>query len=54
MDKKAAKALAKKNRRAGGSKSKTSTTKVRKSRPQGGSSSSPSGSARVTVRRQRH
>ena len=54
VDKKAAKALAKKNRRAGGSKSKTSTTKVRKSRPQGGSSSSPSGSARVTVRRQRH
>lgn len=54
MDKKAAKALAKKNRRAGGSKSKTSTTKVRKSRSQGGSSSSPSGSARVTVRRQRH
>lgn len=54
MDKKAAKALAKKNRRAGGSTSKTSTTKVRKSRPQGGSSSSPSGSARVTVRRQRH
>ena len=54
MDKKAAKALAKKNRRAGGSTSKTSTTKIRKSRPQSGSSSSPSGSARVSVRRQRH
>ena len=55
VDKKAAKALAKKNRRAGGSNTaKTSTPKVKKSRPQGSSSSSSSGSARVTVRRQRH
>ncbi len=57
VDKKAARALAKKNRRAGGgaSTSKTSTTKVKKTRQSGGSSSaSPSGAARVTVRRQRH
>ena len=56
VDKKAAKALAKKNRRAGGSASaqKTSRTKVKKSRPQGSSSPASSGSARVTVRRQRH
>ena len=56
IDKKAARALAKKNRRAGGSASSaTKTAKVKKSRPSGGSStSSSSGSARVTVRRQRH
>ena len=56
VDKKAAKALAKKSRRAGGSASaqKTSRTRVKKSRPQGSSSSASSGSARVTVRRQRH
>ena len=56
VDKKAAKALAKKNRRAGGSASaqKTSRTRVKKSRPQGSSSPASSGSARVTVRRQRH
>ena len=55
IDKKAARALAKKNRRAGGSSaSKTSSAKVKRQRQSGGSSSSPSGSARVTVRRQRH
>ena len=56
VDKQAARALAKKNRRAGGSSvSKTSSAKVKRSRQSGGSSaSSPSGSARVTVRRQRH
>lgn len=55
VDKKAARALAKKNRRAGGSQStKTSTAKVKRQRQSGGSSSSSSGSARVTVRRQRH
>lgn len=56
VDKKAAKALAKKNRRAGGSASaqKTSRTRVKKSRSHGSSSPASSGSARVTVRRQRH
>lgn len=58
IDKKAAKALAKKNRRARGSSSSSasssSSTKVKKSRPSSSSSSSSSGSARVTVRRQRH
>lgn len=56
IDKKTARALAKKNRRAGGSSaSKTSSAKVKRQRQSGGSSSSsPSGSARVTVRRQRH
>ena len=52
IDKKAAKALAKKNRRARGSSS--SAAKVKKSRPSSSSSGSSSGSARVTVRRQRH
>ena len=52
IDKKAAKALAKKNRRARGSSS--SSAKVKKSRPSSSSSGSSSGSARVTVRRQRH
>ena len=58
VDKKAAKAIAKKNRRAGGASSavsKTSATKVKKQRSQSsGSSSSAGGAARVTVRRQRH
>lgn len=58
IDKKAAKALAKKNRRARGSSSSSassaSSTKVKKSRPSSSSSGSSSGSARVTVRRQRH
>ena len=56
VDKKAARALAKKNRRAGGSASsaRTSSAKVKKSRQQSGSPSTSGGSARVTVRRQRH
>ena len=56
VDKKAAKAIAKKNRRAGGSQAsvKTSAPKVKRSRPQSGGSSSAGGAARVTVRRQRH
>ena len=58
IDKKAAKALAKKNRRARGSSSSSassaSSAKVKKSRPSSSSSGSSSGSARVTVRRQRH
>lgn len=53
VDKKAAKALAKKNRRAGGASS-TTKTKVKKSSKPSSSSSSSAGSARVTVRRQRH
>ena len=58
VDKKAAKAIAKKNRRAGGTSSavsaKTSAAKVKRSRPQSSGSSSSGGAARVTVRRQRH
>ena len=54
IDKKAAKALAKKNRRAGGSSSATKTPKVKRQRQQSSGGSAPSGSARVTVRRQRH
>lgn len=57
VDKKAARALMKKNRRAGGTtvqSRKASTAKVSKSRHQGNATSAPSGAARVTVRRQRH
>lgn len=55
VDKKAAKALAKKNRRAGGSTSaKSKTVKVKKPKSSSSSASASSGSARVTVRRQRH
>lgn len=50
LDKKAAKAIAKRNRRASGA----STTKVKTSRPSRNSSVSTGSSARVTVRRQRH
>ena len=50
LDKKAAKAIAKRNRRASGA----STTKVKASRPSRSSSVSSGSSARVTVRRQRH
>ena len=53
LDKKAAKALARKNRRAGGA-AKTSTAKVKRQRQPSGSASSAGSSARVTVRRQRH
>ena len=50
LDKKAAKAITKRNRRATGGK----TTKVKASRPSRSSSVSSGSSARVTVRRQRH
>lgn len=50
LDKKAARTLAKRNRRATGSKA----TKVKASRPSRSSSVSSGSSARVTVRRQRH
>lgn len=50
LDKKAAKAIAKRNRRASGAR----TTKVKASRPSRSSSVSTGSSARVTVRRQRH
>lgn len=56
MDKKAAKALARKNRRAASSGGSASSprAKVKKSGTKSRGGSSSSGSARVTVRRQRH
>ena len=57
VDKKAAKAIARKNRRAGSSAAAAKTpsaTKVKKQRQQSSGSSASGGSARVTVRRQRH
>ena len=50
LDKKAAKSIAKRNRRASGGK----TTKVKTSRPSRTTSVSSGSAARVTVRRQRH
>ena len=57
VDKKAAKAIRKKNRRASAAAStrtKTKTAKVKKSRSQSSSSKSSGSAARVSVRRQRH
>ena len=55
VDKKTAKAIRKKNRRAGASAStKTKAAKVKKSRSQSSSSKSSGSAARVSVRRQRH
>ncbi len=55
VDKKAAKAIRKKNRRAGASAStKTKAAKVKKSRSQSSPSKSSGSAARVSVRRQRH
>ena len=56
VDKKAAKAIRKKNRRAGGASASTKTkaAKVKKSRSQSSSSKSSGSAARVSVRRQRH
>ena len=57
VDKKAAKAIRKKNRRATGAAStrtKTTTAKVKKSRSNSSASKPSGGTARVSVRRQRH
>ena len=54
LDKKALKAARKKNRRAGGSASGAKKTQKVKKQRSSSQSSQPSGSARVTVRRQRH
>lgn len=57
VDKKTAKAIRKKNRRASAAAStrtKTTTAKVKKSRSNSGASKPSGGTARVSVRRQRH
>ena len=57
VDKKAAKAIRKKNRRASAAAStrtKTKTAKVKRSRSNSGASKPSGGTARVSVRRQRH